>query len=346
MAKEKEKKSDRHVLIVDDDRDDLAMLVDSFRVLSEGEWHIHAATSAGAALKTIQTGKIQLVILSVNSPVLDIPLLLASFTQHQAQLKKVVMTSPATDEKRAASLAAGADLFIEKPVSPEALKAAFISVNGVVGWALPQGFQTGLRSVGLADLVQMECLARNSSVLELFREHSLGRIYIEEGQIIHAVSGEFFGERAFQKLLSLTGGTFELHEFEPPPERTLNRTWEYLLGEAARQQDLLNSRAHPGGDLGGGAEAVSTEPAGSVMEMLICSGTGEELYNWQCPAAAARLALMQEIAIRAEKIIPEIQLGKLDRMEIKLTGSRIVVQPRTDRLIWVRVADTPVKHEG
>ena len=191
----------------------------------------------------------------------------------------------------------------------------------------------------------MECLARNSSVLELFREKSLGRIFIEEGQIIHAICGEFFGERAFQKLLTLTGGTFELHDFEPPPERTLNRPWEYLLGEAARQQDLLNSRPRAGGDLADGAEVVSTEPAGKALEMLICSGTGEVLYNWQCPAAAARLALMQEIARRAEKIIPEIQLGKLDRMEIKLADSRIVLQPRTDRLIWVRVADTPVKHE-
>lgn len=338
MTREKNNESGLHVLIVDDDRDDLTILVDSFRSLSEGRWRIDAVDSVGEALQISKQGKTQLVILAVNTPVLDVSLLLSSFSQssfdqQQFKLKKVVMTTMVTDEKRAASLAAGADMFIEKPLSPEGLKVAFAHISELAGWELPQDFESGGHSVALADLIQMECLARNSSVLELFHEQSLGRIYIEEGQVIHAVCGELSGERAFQRLFILTG-TFELHDFEPPPERTVNRTWETLLSAAARQLDSL--RDHSGtGQSSGDAGHHSGELDYQAEEMLICGSAGEVLYTWQCPDAAGRMALLQAVAGHAGKIIPEIQLGKLDRLEIQLPDGRAILQPRADRMIFV-----------
>jgi len=336
MSKEIKIEPALHVLIVDDDRDDLAMVVNAFRSLSEGHWQVHTATGMGEALQHIKPGKIQLLVLAVNSPVSDVSLWLSSLGQPPTHLKRVVMAATPTAENRAASLAAGADLFIEKPVSPEGLKVVFVDLSKLTGWALPPSVLSGSPGVSVADLIQMECLARNSSILELFHEQSLGRIYIEEGQLIHAVCGELAGERALNKLFTLTG-TFELHDFEPPPERTLNRTWEVLLGEATRQRDSLNARTPSGSAAASDAEALATNPAGQAAEMLICSGTGEVLYHWQCPTVAARLTLLQAVLVRAEKLIPEIQLGKLDRLEIQLTAGRAVLQPRADRLIFVRL---------
>ena len=327
-------------MIVDDESDYLAAAGNAFRALSQERWQVHLADRTEQALKILQTEKVELVVLVVNSPVLDIALLLDSFGQQHPQLKKVVMTATST------SLTGGADLILEKPVSAEGLKSVFGRLGELLDWALPEGFPSPSSSVSLADLVQMECLARNSSILELFREHSLGRIYIEAGQIIHAVCGETAGERAFQKLLGVAGGTFELHDFEPPPERTLNRPWDYLLGEAARQRELSDFRTRSSGAAPAGGEAVSSEPTAQATEMLICSATGEVLYNWQCAAATARVTLMKNMAQRAEQLIPELQLGKLDRLEIQLADSRVVLQPRADRLISVRVAAHLVAHEG
>lgn len=342
MPHKKDIKYDRRVLIVDDEADYLATMGDSFRALSEGRWQILLVTSAEQALKTLETEKIELVVLDINMPVMDGVQLLGSLHRLHPKLKKVVMPSIATEEKRAACLAGGADLFLEKPVSPEGLKSVFAKLSELLGWTMAQGFQGVLHSVGLPDLVQMECLARNSSVLELFHEQSLGRIYIEAGQIIHAVCGEFSGERAFQKLITVTGGTFELHEFELPPERTLNRTWEFLLGEALCQRDQRTKA----GSFATGAETISSEPSAQASEMLICAVTGEVLYNWQSPAAADRVTLLQKVAQRAEKLIPDLQLGKLDRVEIQLAAGRAILQPRADRLIFVRVAANPANHEG
>lgn len=191
--------------------------------------------------------------------------------------------------------------------------------------------------VSLPDLVQMECLGRNSSILELFHEYPIGRIYIDQGQIVHAVCGEIIGERAFQKLLAVTDGTFELLEFEVPPERTINRIWELLLGEALRQRVQLVGRAQSGKKLSAAASDGASS-AGQAVELLVCSGAGEIFYSWQCSAAADRLVLLQKIARCAEKLVPELQLGRLDRVEIQTAAGRTVLQPRADRLIFARLA--------
>lgn len=346
MAEENNIACECRVLIVADDADYLATLGDTFRTLSDGRWQVHTAASAAQALELLKTEKMELVLLNLNLPMPDGVQLLGNLKRAQPPLKQVVMTALPTEEQRAASLAAGADLFLEKPVSPEGLKSVFEKVCELLNWTNPSGSPGGLRRVGLADLVQMECMGRNSSVLELFHEHPLGRIFIEVGQIIHAVCGEMSGERAFHKLLRLTGGTFELRDFELPPERTINRTWEYLLGEARRQRDLHGQRAQAGENLPGGAGKISSEPAAPATEMLICSATGEVLLNWQCATAADSVKLLREIGHRAEQLIPDLQLGKLDRVEIQLGDGRAILQPRPDRLIFARFAAHPANHAG
>ena len=334
MAAEIQTEPELRVLIVDDDRDDLAMQADAFRSLSGDRWRIHPVADAAEALAVVKAGKIQLVVIAANSPALDVSLLLGSLGRDQAQFKAVVLAAEANAENRAAILAAGADLFFEKPVSPEGLKAVFIAVSELAGWSPPDS-PDAVGSVGLMDLIQMECLACNSSVLELFREQSLGRIYVENGQIIHAICGELSGERAFQKLLTLDFGTFELHDFEVPAERTVNRTWEYLLGQAAREQEFLKVPASA--EMLDATGEAAAAPAGKTAELLICSAAGEILYEWQCADAAARVTLLQAAAQRAGDLIPRIQLGKLDRLEIELADGRAILQPRADRLVFVRL---------
>ena len=79
-----------------------------------------------------------------------------------------------------------------------------------------------LRRVGLTDVLQMECLARNSSVLEVNAPDAHGEIYLRSGSIIHAWAGELKGEDAFNLLLALKGGQFALRPFVAPSEQTID----------------------------------------------------------------------------------------------------------------------------
>jgi CheY-like chemotaxis protein len=151
--------------------------------------------------------------------------------------KLAVMTGKASDAKRADSLASGAELFIEKPVSPDGIKVVFNMLNDLVSWTHREGFTGALRQVNLHEVIQMECIARHSSILEIRDQKVRGQIFIETGTIIHAAAGTLEGEAAFNQLMSIPGGQFQLKPFTAPPKRTVHGGWEVLLLEAARRSD-------------------------------------------------------------------------------------------------------------
>ena len=227
----------RQILFVDDEDVFLETIRDLFVVLSNNTWRIHCAASADRALEILKTNKIELAIVDFVMPVLDGTQFLRILQRRYPDLKKAVLTGNATEETRSTCLANGADLFIEKPRSAEGLKSIFVMLDELITWTPHEGFQGLLRRVGLQDVIQMECLGRNSSILEISNPQVRGRIYIENGSIIHGMVGPETGERALHQLLALAGGSFELLPFEAPPQRTIEGQWESLLMEAARVRD-------------------------------------------------------------------------------------------------------------
>jgi CheY-like chemotaxis protein len=334
------------LLFVDDDGDFLAMIRDFFVALGETTWQIHCASSADQALEMLKTRKMDLVVSDVNMPMLDGIQFLHILNRRHPDLKKAVITAHATEEKRSACLAEGAELFIEKPRTPEGLRSIFLMLEELVTWTPKEGFQGVLRRVGLPDVIQMECLGRNSSILEIQNQQLRGRVYIEEGQIIHAQAGDTSGEGAFYNLLALPSGEFQLHPFEPPPKRSIDGQWEFLLMEAARMRDEMKAaqatapmpvpKSEPAAAVT--ISTTATNLAAQVQETLICSGRGEPLYLWQCPDASARVTLLQNVAQQAASLGRLLPLGNFDRLEIQLPGSRAVAQVKADRMVFVRVS--------
>jgi len=327
------------VLLLDDDRELLEALRDMFGAMSGGAWTIHTANSPDTAAEILKDGKINLLVVDVNMPVVDGIQFTGMMRRRYPALKIAVMTSEVTDEKRAAALEAGAGLFIEKVHSPEGMKAVFTMLGEMLQWAPREGFQGMLRSVSLQDVIQMECAGRNSSVIEICNEHILGRIYIEEGQLIHAAGGELLGERALQKLLSLPGGSFELVPFEPPQQRTMNAPWEILLAEALRKPAAHEPKLGP--EVDAATLAPLKAAAQSVAETLICTGSGEPLYDDRCEQPQARMQWLQAVMQAADSLNRICPLGQFDRIELQFPASRAVGQAREDRLVYVRVAETP-----
>jgi CheY-like chemotaxis protein len=225
------------VLLVDDSLAFLETFTDLCCVFSNQTWEIHSAASADRALAILQQSPIDLVVLDIGIPMVDGIQLLGIIGRRYPGLKIAVMTGRASESNRAACLAGGAELFIEKPVSSEGIKVVFNMLNDLVLWTHREGFTGALRQVGLQEVIQMECNSRHSSILEIRNQQTLGQIYIEAGAITHAAVGTLTGEKAFNQLLSLKGGEFQLKPFKAPPQRTVQNGWEVLLLEAARRND-------------------------------------------------------------------------------------------------------------
>lgn len=318
---------------MDDEKHFLETIRPVFAGWSKNTWRIEVAVSADQALEILKTSQFDLVVVDINMPVLDGVQFLNILTRRYPDLKKAALTGLATEEKRTACLANGAELFIEKPRSPEGLKSVFAMLDELVTWRPQAGFQGLLRRVNLQDVIQMECLGRNSSILEINDRKMSGRIYIEDGRIIHAVTGGTTGEAAFQKLLALAAGAFQIHPFEPPPARTIEGQWEFLLMEAARVRDESSPPPDPAAEPPPGDGRPSR-----LLETLICSGQGRPLYQWQCADAGGRVELLKKISQYGARLGRLLPLGKLDRLEIQLHDRRVVAQVQPDRMVFVQAA--------
>jgi CheY-like chemotaxis protein len=237
------------VLFVDDSMAFLEMVTDLFGAREDKTWEIHTAASPDKALAILQQKLIDLVVLDISMPLLDGIQLLGLIHQRYPNIKQVVLTGESDDRHRAACLANGAELFLLKPGDEDGWRLIFNLLTSLLRWEDSDDFVSTLSENGLYNVIQLECVGGNSSVLEVRNQQTAGEIYIEGGAIVHASAGKLVGEKAFHQLLSLTDGEFRLIPFRAPPARTVQRQWESLLAEAARGRNEEKKSADDDGTI-------------------------------------------------------------------------------------------------
>ncbi len=365
-------------MFVDDDAGFLEVVQNLMTAYSEGLWDVLVATDAARGLTILREQKIDLLVIDVHMPVMDGLQFLGLLHRRYPNISKAVLTGDASDPYRATCLSNGAELFLLKPTSTEGWQSLFVALNELVKFQPEEGFRGVLRRVGLQDVLQMECLARSSSVMEVSNAEMHGNIFVREGQIIHAQAGDLSGEEAFNRLMSLSGGQFNLKRFVEPPTVTISGSWEFLLMEAARKRDEAQesesplppwaapagpeSEAEPAGPQPDKEIAVepgivpvmarrlrhSKPPAApeenfrpTIDEVLVCSTQGDVLYEWQCADANARIRFLQFLSQKSWQMRQGLPIGYFQRLEIESPKNRIVTRIDSDRALFVRASRAP-----
>jgi len=342
------------VLFVDDDAGFLEVVRNLMTAYSEGQWDVLVATDAARGLTLLRERKIDLLVIDVHMPVMDGLQFLGLLHRRYPNISKSVLTGDSSDPYRAACLSNGAELFLVKPTSTEGWQSLFVALNELVKFRPEEGFHGVLRRVGLQDVLQMECLARSSSVMEISNAEMQGNIFVREGQIIHAQAGDLAGEDAFNRLMSLSGGQFNLKPFLEPPAITISGSWEFLLMEAARKRDEAQESESELPPWAAPAEPEiipvmakrvrppKPPPADNfrptIDEMLICSTQGDVLYEWQCADANARIRFLQFLSQKSWQMRQGLPIGHFQRLEIESPKNRIVTRIDPDRALFVRTS--------
>jgi CheY-like chemotaxis protein len=322
------------ILLVDDNTEFLEMFKEFLLRHKPGMWVVHTADNYAPALSLVKEHPIDLLVLDLKLPVMDGQQLLMLLKRTKPELQVVVLTGYATPEARDQCLQNGATLFFDKNEIIDGFEKIYIALESVASTPA-QGFRGLVKQVGLTDVLQMECLGRKSSVLDVNSPAGSGRIYIEDGSIVHAVIGVVEGENALFKILGLTGGEFLLKPFSKPPRQSITGNWESLVMEAARLSDEASAE-----------EAATVEPAEApatvdraIVEVALCSQAGELLYEWQSTGADQRIQLITQ-AYRSSAIISElILLGRADRVEAETETERVVILLHAGKRIFVRSAN-------
>ena len=98
-------------------------------------------------------------------------------------------------------------------------------------------FQGSLRELPLPDIIQLVAVSGKTGAFLIEDGEGDGRIYLRDGQIVHAETGGLSGEEAIYELATWTKGDFKFDTSAATNSATIDKSNTNLLMEAARRQD-------------------------------------------------------------------------------------------------------------
>lgn len=122
-----------------------------------------------------------------------------------------------------------------------------------------------ISEIPLSDLIQLVCMTRASHTIELLGNEKAGTIFVEAGQVCHAILLPLEGEDAFNELFRWPEGTFDVSPSCATDARSIEKPWEFLLIEAMRLKDEKSA----GGSVDGEGEARAQTLYQKVQKMKV-----------------------------------------------------------------------------
>ncbi|MDE3067366.1 MAG: response regulator [Verrucomicrobiota bacterium] len=226
----------RHKILVLDDDSGWQELCREFLAQLPSRPEIRTAGAGGRAIAQLDAEPFRLLICDLRMPKMDGLQVLAIVRRRFPELRTVVLTALQDEEFRSRAYALGVDLFWLKSDVQSNTRLFLDCLESLLGQRADGGFH-GVQSKSLMDIIQLECLARNSAVLRVTRGPLVAKLWIQNGELIDAEVGNVRGELALRKILCWQSGAFETFPAEPSRERTIVKSVNALLLETAQAID-------------------------------------------------------------------------------------------------------------
>jgi len=99
------------------------------------------------------------------------------------------------------------------------------------------GFQGAIESLPLVDLLQVWSMNRFSGLVSVSSAASGGKLYLVDGEVVHAEADGLDGENAVRAILGWRDGAFELFPNTTTLHRTIKKSMSHLILDAHRHLD-------------------------------------------------------------------------------------------------------------
>ena len=234
--------SDVKVLLVDDNPMILSMLKEALSPLAK---ITTAADAADALLKAVDDVP-DLLVSDYRMPGMDGRQLVEKLRSHKkTDAISVILLATKTDISEKLSLQDHvAEDFVEKPFflreATQRIKRLIdkIALEKMSKSSSSDGIVRGsLAQMNVIDLVQSLEMGRKSCLLTLTNNGEKCEMYFEQGQVPHAVYGSLKGDAAVFKVLSWTGGSFQINFDGKTKQQSTTLNTQGLLMEGLRLLD-------------------------------------------------------------------------------------------------------------
>jgi len=225
-----------NLLLVDDD--DFVRGALSRALNRTGGFTVIPAEHGRHALELLRTERVDAILTDLQMPVMDGLTLLAQLFEQGVRLPIAVMTGQLIHgELRHRLQAYGIAAVFSKPVDVVSLADELQRVLD----PKTVGRITGVTLFGLLQLLEVE---RKSGLVVVEASQREGRLYFDEGTLVHAHTRHLNGLEAAYEILGWPDPAVEIFYKRRARERTVRESLQHVLMEAAR---LLDESARSGG---------------------------------------------------------------------------------------------------
>jgi CheY-like chemotaxis protein/predicted regulator of Ras-like GTPase activity (Roadblock/LC7/MglB family) len=329
--------SPKRVLVVDDEPN---VVKTCKRILELEGFAVEGATDGTSAIKLYRSEEFDLVVTDLKMPGMDGLKLLAAIREHNPRASVAILTAYGTKENVVEALQQGACEFLEKPLDAKTLVAAVRRILESKGGAVVQG---NLRSLGLPNIVQINCAERNQALLRIRQAGREGRVYFADGEVVHAALGKKTGADAVYELLTWEEGEFELQMGAAAPERTIEGSWSGLLLEGARRMDEgsagLTDFASELEEVEGDRDEVAENLAAALKEIKGVAGAVVMAHNGSVVAqqmkgeAATKGSIVVLLLGVAGQLGKPLSLGSFKWGTVELGKETMLLMERPDYFV-------------
>lgn len=232
------------ILILDDNNFDRMI---ARKLLDTQGYRVIEAESGQAALKILkEDAKPDLILLDLQMPGMDgFEFLDALLHKESLDIPVIMVSGLDYEHLKIKALKKGADDYIVKPYSQGEFLARIRAVlRRSKRFSRAKGVMEGeLSDIGLSELLQNMELASKTGSLSA---HDIdGKIYVENGELVHASQGPFTGQEAIHRMFLLERGYFSI-VFGPLPGDIPRKPIPLMsvLMNAANEVDEIKDAIH------------------------------------------------------------------------------------------------------
>ena len=212
-----------------------------------------------------------LIVIDMILNAMDGVQLLLLFRQQAPGTKFVIVHDEGDETAHSLAYQNGANLFLERPRTEEALQAWLRAIAGLIRSApmeIPAAEIEDEPPVCLADLIQTRCLSGDSVLLHVRSRERSGDIFIHQGEVFHAQYPGKSGEPAFYEIAHWDDGQLRVKTIQLGhlPPRTIKLPYSALLQQVAEAPKGLESLTQRG-ELLGIAQDSAAPPAASAAAL-------------------------------------------------------------------------------
>jgi CheY-like chemotaxis protein len=319
------------ILVLDDDADWLDVCRE-FLAQLPSKPEIRVAATGVRALSMLDAQEFRVFICDLNMPRMDGLQVLSIVRRRFPNLRTVVLTGLADDQFRSRAYALGVDLFWLKSDMQQNSQMFLDCIESLLGRDDADGFRD-VHPKNLLDVIQMECLAGNSSVLRITSGRLVAKMWFQHGELVDASAEGADGEAAFRRILKWKSGTFESLPAEPEHVRLITKSVESLVAESDQH---IEKTANPG-SIEEFAQQKFVEQLAAIAvegaEFLVTVPAKKEVAakSWGAKNTEQIAALTRHIEKAAQRIGETLSAGPLTHVSAHNLDRQLLLLPQSDK---------------